>query len=110
MMEQTLQRKLKNRHIQMISLGGSIGTGIFLVSAKNIASTGPSLLLSYILGGLAIFIIMRPLGKIAVEEPVTGSFSYYANKYLGPFAGFFTGWNFWFALKQLYQKQIGKLS
>ncbi len=94
--ENELKRKLTNRHIQMISLGGAIGTGIFYASSKSISDFGPSLLLAYLLGGIAIFVIMRALGEMAVYKPVSGSFSQYAYEYMGDFAGFFSGWNFWF--------------
>ncbi|QCR31116.1 amino acid permease [Lysinibacillus sp. SGAir0095] len=91
-----LQRGLENRHIQLIALGGSIGVGLFYGSSATIQMAGPSILLSYLVGGLVIFTIMRALGEMAVEEPVSGSFSTYANKYLGPFAGYLTGWTYWF--------------
>ena len=91
-----LTRGLSDRHIQMIALGGAIGVGLFYGSATTIKMTGPSVLLSYLLGGIIIFIIMRALGEMAVAEPVSGSFSSYANRYLGRFGGFFTGWTYWF--------------
>ena len=91
-----MQRGLKNRHIQLIALGGAIGTGLFYGSAKTIQLAGPAITLSYILGGIVIFMIMRMLGEMAVEEPVSGSFSYYAYKYWGEFPGFLSGWNYWF--------------
>ena len=88
-----LERRLQNRHIQLIALGGTIGTGLFLGSAGIIELAGPSLLLGYAIGGLIIFFIMRFLGEMLVEEPNAGSFSYFANRYLGRFAGFLAGWN-----------------
>lgn len=91
-----LKRGLKNRHIQMIALGGAIGTGLFYGSAGAIKLTGPSIILAYLIGGIAIFLIMRMLGEMSVDEPVAGSFSHYANKYWGEFAGFVSGWNYWF--------------
>jgi len=90
-----LKRGLKNRHIQLIALGGAIGTGLFLGSAGVIAAAGPSMLLGYAIGGLIAFLIMRQLGEMVVEEPVAGSFSYFAHKYWGRFAGFLAGWNYW---------------
>ena len=86
-----LQRGLKNRHIQMIALGGGIGSGLFYGSAPAIKLAGPALTLGYLLGGLIAFAIVRALGELAVEEPVSGSFSYYANKYISSFAGYLTG-------------------
>jgi amino acid transporter, AAT family len=91
-----LQRGLSNRHIQLIALGGAIGVGLFYGSSSTIQMAGPAIILSYIVGGLVIFTIMRALGEMAVEEPVSGSFSSYANRYLGPFAGYLTGWTYWF--------------
>ncbi|GGM00477.1 amino acid permease [Pseudomonas asuensis] len=91
----TLKRGLKNRHIQLIALGGAIGTGLFLGSAGVIQSAGPSMILGYALAGFIAFLIMRQLGEMIVEEPVAGSFSHFAHKYWGGFAGFLSGWNCW---------------
>lgn len=93
---QQLQRGLEQRHITLMSLGAAIGVGLFLGSATAIQLAGPAILISYIIGGLAIFIIMRALGEMAVHNPVSGSFSRYAKDYLGPLAGYITGWNYWF--------------
>ncbi|WP_397538220.1 amino acid permease [Rummeliibacillus pycnus] len=94
--KKSLQRGLNNRHIQLIALGGSIGVGLFYGSSATIQMAGPSILLSYLVGGLVIFTIMRALGEMAVDDPVSGSFSSYANRYLGTFAGYLTGWTYWF--------------
>ncbi|TDG03051.1 amino acid permease [Paraburkholderia guartelaensis] len=88
-----LERKLRNRHIQLIALGGTIGTGLFLGSAGVLELAGPSMLLGYAIGGLVAFLIMRFLGEMLVEEPIAGSFSYFANRYGSRFAGFLSGWN-----------------
>jgi aromatic amino acid transport protein AroP len=90
-----LKRGLKNRHIQLIALGGAIGTGLFLGIAQTIQTAGPSVLLGYGIAGIVAFFIMRQLGEMVVDEPVAGSFSYFADKYFGPFAGFLSGWNYW---------------
>ena len=90
-----LKRGLKNRHIQLIALGGAIGTGLFLGSAGVLQSAGPSMILGYAIGGFIAFLIMRQLGEMIVEEPVAGSFSHFAHSYWGPFAGFLSGWNYW---------------
>ena len=95
-MSDKLKHKLQNRHIQMIALGGVIGTGLFFGAAKSIQSTGPSIMLSYILGGLIIYIIMRALGEMTIDSPSSGSFSDYAGRYLGNYAGFIAGWTAWF--------------
>ena len=96
MSENKMQRGLKNRHLQMIALGTAVGTGLFYGSTATIALAGPSVSLSYLVGGIIIFLIVRMLGEMSVEEPVSGSFSYYAAKYWGKFPGFLAGWNYWF--------------
>lgn len=90
-----LKRGLKNRHIQLIALGGAIGTGLFLGIAQTIKMAGPAVLLGYAIGGFIAYLIMRQLGEMVVEEPVAGSFSHFAHKYWGNFAGFASGWNYW---------------
>ena len=91
----TLQRGLQNRHIQLIALGGAIGTGLFLGIGPAIQIAGPAVLLGYAIAGIIAFLIMRQLGEMVVEEPVSGSFAHFAYKYWGPFAGFLSGWNYW---------------
>ncbi|CDL82059.1 amino acid permease [Xenorhabdus szentirmaii] len=93
--QSTLKRGLKNRHIQIIALGGAVGTGLFLTIAQTIKMAGPSVILGYAIGGFIAFLIMRQLGEMVVEEPVAGSFSHFAYKYWGDFAGFLSGWNYW---------------
>ena len=73
-----LKRGLKNRHIQLIALGGAIGTGLFLGSAGVPKSAGPSMILGHAICGFIAFMIMRQLGEMIVEEPVAGSFSHFA--------------------------------
>lgn len=90
-----LSRGLTNRHIQLIALGGAIGTGLFLGSSKAIEIAGPAVLLGYAIGGFIAFMIMRQLAEMTVEEPVAGSFSHFAYRYWSNFAGFASGWNYW---------------
>lgn len=90
-----LKHGLSNRHIQLIALGGSIGTGLFLGISQTIKLAGPSVILGYTIAGLIAFFMMRQLGEMVVEEPVSGSFSYFAYKFWSPFAGFMSGWNYW---------------
>ena len=90
-----LKRGLKSRHIQLIALGGAIGTGLFLGIAQTIQLAGPSVLLGYAIAGVIAFLIMRQLAEMVVDEPVAGSFSYFADKYCGHLAGFASGWNYW---------------
>ncbi|MGX1882757.1 amino acid permease [Streptomyces sp. NPDC055287] len=89
------QRGLGARQIQMIAIGGAIGTGLFLGAGKGISIAGPSLILAYAMAGLVIFFIMRALGELLMYRPVSGSFSEYAREFVGPFAGFVTGWTYW---------------
>lgn len=91
----SLKKGLSNRHIQLIALGGSIGTGLFLGVSQTIALAGPSVILGYAIAGLIAFLMMRQLGEMIVHEPVSGSFSHFAYKYWGKFAGFMSGWNYW---------------
>jgi L-asparagine transporter-like permease len=91
----SLKRKLKNRHIQFISLGGTVGTGLFLGAGSAIFTTGPSVILGYLIAGFIIFLIMRQMGEMNTQDPSAGSSSYFAYKYWGEFPGFLAGWNYW---------------
>ena len=93
--EEEFHRGLKERHIQMIAIGGAIGVGLFLGSAKAIQQAGPSLLLSYAVAGVVIFFIMRALGELLMYRPVSGSYATYADEFVGPWAGFTTAWTYW---------------
>lgn len=94
--QEELHRGLKNRHVQMIAIGGTIGVGLFLGSAVAIQKAGPGLALSYAIGGLVMFLVMRALGELLLYRPVSGSFSTYADEFIGNWAGFTTGWSYWF--------------
>lgn len=96
--EKNLSRDLQNRHIQLIALGGAIGVGLFLGSATAIKTAGPGIILSYILGGIVGFFVLRALGEMAVEYPLSGSFSAYAHTFIGPKAGYFVGWTYWYQM------------
>ena len=92
-----LQRKLKARHLTMISLGGCIGTGLFLASGGAIHTAGPGgALLAYALIGAMVYFLMTGLAEMAAYMPVTGSFSTYATKFVDPSLGFALGWNYWY--------------
>lgn len=93
--ERELKRGLLNRHIQLIALGGAIGTGLFLGIGPAAVLAGPSVILGYAVAGFIAFLIMRQLGEMVVDQPVSGSFSHFAFKYWGSFAGFASGWNYW---------------
>lgn len=93
-----LSRGLSARHIHFIALGSAIGTGLFYGSAEAIEKAGPAVLLAYLVAGAAVYVVMRALGEMAVRHPVPGSFGQYASRYLGPLAGFITGWTFAFEM------------
>ncbi|KAG0950086.1 hypothetical protein G6F57_004007 [Rhizopus arrhizus] len=91
------QRGLSARHIQMISLGGSIGTGLFLSSGSSISDAGPAgALIAYCVVGFMVYCIMTCLGEMATFMPVSGSFNHYATRFIEPSLGFALGWNYWF--------------
>lgn len=91
-----LNRGLQERHIQLIALGGAIGVGLFLGSASAIEKAGPGVVAAYIIAGIAVFFVMRAMGEITVEYPVSGSFSAHAYQFLNPLAGYISGWNYWY--------------
>ncbi|MFJ4143289.1 amino acid permease [Pseudomonas sp. NPDC089734] len=93
-----LKRGLSARHIRFMALGSAIGTGLFYGSAAAIQQAGPAVLLAYLIGGAAVFMVMRALGEMAVYDPTSGSFSHYASRYLGPMAGFVLGWTYAFEM------------
>lgn len=91
-----LQRTMKTRHLFMISLGGVIGSGLFLGSGYTISQAGPAgAILSYIVGGFIMFLTMLCLGELSVAMPVSGSFQTYTTKFIGPGTGFALGWLYW---------------
>lgn len=90
-----LGTSLKSRHITMISIAGIIGAGLFVGSANAIAEAGPAVLISYMLAGTLVVLVMRMLGEMATANPDTGSFSVYADRALGGWAGFSIGWLYW---------------
>lgn len=92
-----LNRSLKTRHLTMIALGGSIGTGLFLASGGAIAQAGPGgALLAYAAVGIMVYFLMTSLGELATYMPESGSFSTYAGRFVDPSLGFALGWNFWY--------------
>ncbi|MET8179570.1 amino acid permease [Streptomyces sp. NPDC005336] len=91
-----LKAGLKNRHLSMIAIGGVIGAGLFVGSSAGIAKAGPGILVSYALVGLMVVLVMRMLGEMAAANPSSGSFSAYADRALGRWAGFSIGWLYWF--------------
>ncbi|MPQ67035.1 MULTISPECIES: amino acid permease [unclassified Pseudomonas] len=93
-----LKRGLSARHIRFMALGSAIGTGLFYGSASAIQMAGPAVLLAYLIGGAAVFMVMRALGEMAVHDPVAGSFGHYASTYIGPRSGFILGWTYAFEM------------
>lgn len=92
-----LQRGLQARHMTMIAIGGSIGTGLFLASGNSIHTAGPGgALAAYIAVGIMVYFLMTSLGEMASYLPVTGSFSTYATRFVDPALGFALGWNYWY--------------
>ena len=94
--ENKLKRNLSNRHIQLIAISGAIGTGLFMGSGKTISLAGPSIIFVYMIIGFILFFVMRAMGEILLSNLNYKSFSDFAADLLGPWAGFFTGWTYWF--------------
>ena len=93
---QELGKSLRPRHVTMITIGGIIGAGLFVGSSASIATTGPAIIVSYALAGLMILIVMRMLSEMAVAHPRIGAFTEFAREGLGNWAGFSSGWLYWF--------------
>ncbi|TXJ09999.1 MAG: amino acid permease [Acinetobacter sp.] len=92
---QNLQRSLSNRHLQLIAIGGAIGTGLFMGSGKTISLAGPSILLIYMLIGFMVFMVMRALGELLLSNLQYKSFIDFSTDLIGPWAGYFVGWTYW---------------
>lgn len=90
-----LQRSLSNRHLQLIAIGGCIGTGLFMGSGKTISLAGPSILFIYMIIGLMIFFVMRALGELLLSDLRYKSFIDFSTDLIGPWAGYFVGWTYW---------------
>lgn len=93
---ETLNRHLTNRHIQLIAIGGAIGTGLFMGSGKTIHLAGPSILLVYVIIGIMLFFVMRAMGELLLSNLNYKSFIDFTIDLLGPMAGFYIGWTYWF--------------
>ncbi|NFI95571.1 amino acid permease [Clostridium botulinum] len=93
---QKLSRGLKNRHVQLLAIGGAIGTGLFLGSGRSIHLAGPSILFAYMITGIICFFIMRALGELLLSNLNYHSFVDFVYDYLGDKAAFITGWTYWF--------------
>ncbi|MED1202768.1 S-methylmethionine permease [Heyndrickxia acidicola] len=94
--KQDFQRKMTARHLVMLSLGGVIGTGLFLSTGYTIQQAGPfGTILSYLIGALVVYLVMLCLGELSVHMPETGAFHSYAEKYIGPGTGYTVAWLYW---------------
>ncbi len=94
---ETLERGLKRRHLTMIAIGGTIGTGLFLAMGGTVHDAGPGgALLAYAIMGIVVFFMMNALGEIATELPIPGAFTSYADRFIDPAWGFMNGWSYWF--------------
>ncbi|MBT9432934.1 D-serine/D-alanine/glycine transporter [Candidatus Sodalis endolongispinus] len=91
-----LRRTLTNRHIQLMAIGGAIGTGLFMGSGKTLSLAGPSIVFVYMIIGFMLFFVMRAMGELMLSNLSYKSFSDFAANLLGPWAGYFTGWTYWF--------------
>src|SRR6202011_2153530 len=88
---------LANRHIQLIAIGGAIGTGLFMGSGKTISLAGPAVLLVYAIIGFFVFFVLRAMGELLLSNLNYKSFVDFAGDLLVPAAGFFVGWSYWLA-------------
>lgn len=93
--ENNAQRGLKNRHVQLIAIAGTIGTGLFLGAGKSISLTGPSILLVYLIIGALMFVLLRTIGEMLYVDPEQHSFLNFVSRYLGDKAGYFVSWTYW---------------
>ena len=94
--EPHLERRLTNRHLQLIAIGGAIGTGLFMGSGKTISLAGPSVIFVYMIIGFFLYFVMRAMGELLLSNLHYKSFADFAADLIGPWAGFFTGWTYWF--------------
>ncbi|MCC9173899.1 D-serine/D-alanine/glycine transporter [Arthrobacter sp. zg-Y179] len=94
--EPHLARSLSSRHIQLLAIGGAIGTGLFMGSGKTISAAGPSVIFVYAIIGFMLFFVMRAMGELLLSNLHYKSFTDFSADLLGPWAGFFTGWTYWF--------------
>ncbi len=104
------RRSLSNRNVQMIAIGGTIGTGLFLGSGTTISKTGPSILLVYLVLGIFFFLMMRAIGEMLYSDPSQHTFVSFITRYLGPTVGHFTGWTYWLGLSFCAMAEITAIS
>ena len=96
--KQPAKRGLKNRHVQLIAIGGTIGTGLFMGAGRSINYAGPAILLVYLITGLFMFVVMRAIGELLYADPKQHTFITFITKYVGNRAGFFARWSYWLTI------------
>ncbi|MCK8605206.1 amino acid permease [Leuconostoc citreum] len=104
------KRGLKKKHVQMIAIGGTIGTGLFLGAGNSIAKTGPSILIVYAILGLFFFLMMRGIGEMLYADPSQHTFVAFISKYVSPGAGYFAGWSYWIGLTFVAMAELTAVS
>jgi AAT family amino acid transporter len=100
------RRALSSRQVQMMALGSAIGVGLFYGSGAAIAAAGPAIIATFMVAGLIAFLVMRALGELVVYRPTSGSVMDYAKEFLGPFAGFATGWSYWMSAVTICSAEV----
>lgn len=108
--ENGMVRGLENRHVQIIAIAGTIGTGLFLGAGRSISLTGPSIILVYILTGLFMYFMMRGIGEMLYMDPDQHTFINFISKYVGKGWGYFSGWSYWVSLIFLGMAEITAVS
>ena len=108
--ENGMVRGLQNRHVQLIAIAGTIGTGLFLGAGRSLSLTGPSLILVYMLTGAFMYLMMRAIGEMLYMDPDQHTFINFITKYLGKGWGYFSGWSYWVSLVFLGMAEITAVS
>ena len=103
-------RGLQNRHVQLIAIAGTIGTGLFLGAGRSLSLTGPSIILVYMLTGAFMYLMMRAIGEMLYMDPDQHTFINFITKYLGKGWGYFSGWSYWVSLVFLGMAEITAVS
>ncbi|MDU4888219.1 MAG: amino acid permease [Streptococcus parasanguinis] len=108
--ENGMVRGLQNRHVQLIAIAGTIGTGLFLGAGRSLSLTGPSIILVYMLTGAFMYLMMRAIGEMLYMDPDQHTFINFITKYLGKGWGYFSGWSYWVSLVFLGMAEITAIS
>lgn len=108
--ENGMVRGLQNRHVQLIAIAGTIGTGLFLGAGRSLSLTGPSIILVYMLTGAFMYLMMRAIGEMLYMDPDQHTFINFITKYLGKGWGYFSGWSYWVSLIFLGMAEITAVS